>query len=118
MIDLTKIDTPFGDLDRETQWMLRGAHASGFPIEQADGMETSLQWYMAPKPSWSGCMFYRLKPKPVVETKSYRTGFSAYQFSEPLFSSGHKDHPDWLKVNVTVEWTDGKITNVKTELAQ
>ena len=118
MIDLRKIETRFGYLDQTTQWALRGAHANGYPIEQADDLGTSLHWHVAPKPSWSNCMVYRLKPRPVHTTHEFEMGVSAYAHSAPIISEGHALSVGWQRGTTTVEMTDGKATRIVWEAAQ
>lgn len=113
--DLTKINQPFGDLDRETQWALKGAFADGVEIEF---YHRGTCLWTAADPQWSKSGMYRLKPKPVIEVKTYRMGLAAYRCGFPIISEGHKGNPDWSKVDITVEWTDGKVTAVSAELAQ
>lgn len=56
--DLTKITTPFGLLDAETQEALR---AHGGPYQTWYGDE--IGWHDH-KPSWGGAYAYRVKPQP------------------------------------------------------
>lgn len=116
--DLHKIETRFGFLDQHTQWALKGAHASGYPIEQADDRTVSLHFGLAPKPSWSNCMVYRLKPKPVRSIHSFTMGVSAYEHSAPIISEGHAHSEGWQSGIATVEMTDGKATRIVWEAAQ
>lgn len=59
MTDLTKIDTPFGLLDKATQDALRCAEGE-FEIYTTGGW-ACLNW----KPTWSSTVAYRQKPEPV-----------------------------------------------------
>lgn len=103
MTDLMKIDTTFGELDQVTQWALRGAHASGFPIEQkCDASD----WYRAQRPSWSRGMKYRLKPKPIKKSVTFKMGVAAFQDSYPLISNGHYETEGWHKGVTTVHFED------------
>lgn len=113
MIDLTKIDKPFGELDQVTQWALRGANADGCQIQIFSNVASTWEDRC---PHWGECARYRLKPKPEVVERTYRMGLSAYQHSEPILSWGNKDNPDWIPAKVTVEWTDGVVTDLRAEL--
>jgi hypothetical protein len=70
-MDLTKITTPFGLLDKETQERLK-AHGGPYEMVQIDG------WQFWDYPTWTPYMTYRVKPKPFVEYKKtdYIQGFS------------------------------------------
>jgi hypothetical protein len=59
MIDLTKIKTPFGLLEPETQEALR---AHGGPYELYDGPGWS-EWH----PMWINAATYRVKPQPLTK---------------------------------------------------
>jgi hypothetical protein len=62
MTDLTKIDTPFGELDRETKGALMLAAHEGEEIEySSDGGNT---WTTAQYPAWGTDIAYRVKPVP------------------------------------------------------
>lgn len=56
--DLTKITTPFGLLDKETQEALR---AHGGPYEW---LNWGGSWEETDPPHWSLCYAYRVKPQP------------------------------------------------------
>lgn len=56
--DLTKITTPFGLLDEETQEALK-AHGGPYEAFTEDGL-----WEPSKKPSWSKEFAYRVKPSP------------------------------------------------------
>jgi hypothetical protein len=57
-VDLTKITTPFGLLDTETQEALK---AHGGPYESYD---LSWVWRAVGEPSWQKHLAYRVKPAP------------------------------------------------------
>ena len=57
MTDLTKITTPFGLLDKETQKALKG-HGGPYEIYQRTG-----HW-LEEEPQWQHASTYRVKPQP------------------------------------------------------
>jgi len=57
MTDLTKITTPFGLLDAETQEALK-AHGGPYEVLNNAG------WSEREAPTWVGWMTYRVKPQP------------------------------------------------------
>lgn len=59
MTDLTKITTPFGLLDRETQEALK-AHPGAIEAFMVNGA-----WEVSHDPSWYPSMTYRVKPAPL-----------------------------------------------------
>ena len=61
-LDLTKITTPFGLLDSDTQDEMRDAYADDKPIESYGGKEG---WYDVLRPVWSMHLTYRVKPEPM-----------------------------------------------------
>ncbi len=79
-VDLTKITTPFGLLDKDTQERLK---AHGGPYEWADRGG----WCNCPKAVWAEALTYRVKPEPFVQYKktdwvtSKYTGFG-YEITE------------------------------------
>ncbi len=60
MTDLTKITTPFGLLDKETQEALR---AHGGPYEGLVGFDKA-EWWEVLSPAWGANSTYRVKPQP------------------------------------------------------
>jgi len=60
MIDLTKIEKPFGLLDAETQAAMREYNISGGKVE----VFTDYGWQSAPGPAWVLTSTYRVKPLP------------------------------------------------------
>ena len=65
MTDLTKIDRPFGELDRETKGALMLAAHEGATIEFYDpaiGVGSSSTY----KPGWAPHLVYRIKPVPLT----------------------------------------------------
>tara|TARA_R110000744_G_scaffold319880_1_gene426128 strand:+ start:520 stop:816 length:297 start_codon:yes stop_codon:yes gene_type:complete len=71
MTDLTKIEKPFGLLDKDTQDALEAAFEAGVKIEQYNGSWGSIDT----TPQWFRTVTYRAKPEPVrvVLYKTYRT---------------------------------------------
>lgn len=68
--DLTKITTPFGLLDAETQDALSQAYSNN--IEAQMQIYTSRGWIdMVVSPEWCSCSTYRIKPKPKVMSLWY-----------------------------------------------
>lgn len=67
MTDLTKIDRPFGELDRETKGALLLAALEGAEIEffdpEDDGPILSSTWPLR----WHEGMVYRVKPAPLTK---------------------------------------------------
>ncbi len=57
MIDLTKITTPFGLLDEDTQAALK-AHGGPYEVWCDD------IWKASPIPAWKGSSTYRVMPAP------------------------------------------------------
>lgn len=62
-VDLTKIDKPFGELDKFTKMALIEAWIDGEVIQAGDEYG---YWHYVSPPIWSGDVKYRVKPKPVV----------------------------------------------------
>lgn len=65
MTDLTKITTPFGLLDEETQQALQMAHTSGKIIEAYSALS---KWEFLDAPGWVSSMTYRVRPEPETTT--------------------------------------------------
>lgn len=64
VMDLTKIDKPFGELDRETQSEILLAHyVDGAEIEFSLG--DILTWEKANYPEWRKYRIYRSRPEPL-----------------------------------------------------
>lgn len=82
MTDLTKITTPFGLLDPETQEALK---AHGGPYECWDGGK----WLGWVYPSWLGDNTYRVKPQPLTQ---------------PLTKPLTKPSIDWSHVAPEYKW--------------
>jgi len=61
MIDLTKINVPFGELVKSTKWSLKGAAGDGETIQFRGNWSPQL-WYEVEDPSWYYNTIYRLKP--------------------------------------------------------
>lgn len=59
MINLTKIDQPFGSLDIETKLALHRAHYAGKVIEAK--INNPDKWFADRDPSWAPTFFYRLQ---------------------------------------------------------
>ena len=59
MTDLTKITTPFGLLDKETQAALK-AHGGPYEAFQGSGL-----WAKINDPLWAQVTAYRVKPAPL-----------------------------------------------------
>jgi len=77
MTDLTKLTTPFGLLDKETQDSLK-AHGGPYEVFGSFG-----RWIPI-NPHWSCQVAYRVKPSPVVETRTGRTGRATDSKWRPL----------------------------------
>lgn len=63
MTDLTKIEVPFGQLDRETKIALFLAWLDGGEIQS---LSRQTDWVGTSHPSWVALCRYRLKPEPVT----------------------------------------------------
>ena len=63
MIDLTKIDQPFGSLDIETKLALHRAHYEGKVIECIRIANDN--WRVTMAPEWLQQFIYRLQPEPM-----------------------------------------------------
>lgn len=61
MTDLTKIDKPFGELDRETQLAMFEAWLDGARIQGLAGT-----WKDWGTPSWASRTLYRVRPEPLT----------------------------------------------------
>ena len=63
VMDLTKIDQPFGSLDIETKLALHRAHYEGKVIECMHGSHG--KWAVTMAPAWWPQFTYRLQPEPL-----------------------------------------------------
>lgn len=61
MVDLTKITTPYGLLDAETQEALR---STGYSSETIESYTAYGRWEQNDDPSWHRHIVYRVKPQP------------------------------------------------------
>lgn len=74
LVDLTKIDVPFGELDEPTQDRLAGAVARGAQIQAPNGTG----WSTVTTTAWYGSVRYRVKPTeptyvmPTVDAKVWQ----------------------------------------------
>lgn len=88
--DLTKIEKPFGLLDKKTQERLK-AHGGPYQMYFSDG------WKTLDVPFWSASSTYRVKPAPVVEYKktdwvtSKHTGFG-YEITEKFIDGKYDSY--------------------------
>lgn len=97
LVDLTKIDVPFGELDERTQWMLRGAFNAGRVIEVYEGDVSGYRTVM--NPMWLTRWTYRLKPEeptytmPTVDDKVWLAlpGAKAIAWDDPAAALGAVD---------------------------
>lgn len=65
MTDLTKIDEPFGELDRDTKVALFAARVDGQTIEYRNAVDP--HWTIVRHPSWTDWSLYRVRPEPVTQ---------------------------------------------------
>ena len=65
MMDLTKIDQPFGSLDIETKLALHRAHYEGKVIEAKIHIIDPDRWIVTDNPSWLPRCRYRVRPEPL-----------------------------------------------------
>ena len=65
MIDLTKIDQPFGALDIETKLALHRAHYEGKVIVAKIHIIDPDRWIVTNTPEWLPRSIYRLQPEPM-----------------------------------------------------
>lgn len=98
MKDLTKINTPFGELDDSTKGALLLAHLRQEPIEVSYG----IVWGEVPEPMWELGLKYRVRPAaPVI-------GHVKFSGPGPIYHSLHPvDGNAEYKVHVTMPTRDG-----------
>ena len=65
MMDLTKIDQPFGSLDIETKLALHRAHYEGKVIVAKIHISDPGRWIVTNTPEWLPQFIYRLQPEPM-----------------------------------------------------
>lgn len=102
MTDLTKIDKPFGELDQNTQWALKGAYLDGRAFEFKSPL--SSKWVCTSTPIWGDMHIYRLKTEPLKYSATFKMGVAAYPHSAPIISEGHAETEGWHKGTTTVEF--------------
>lgn len=112
MIDLTKVDKPFGELDQVTQWALMGAAVSGKQIEYQTDSGGNWEDVHA---TWEGDEVYRLKSEPVVHSASWPMGASAFEHFAPMLSD---NQATWAQGTATVTMIDGEPTRIVWEANQ
>ena len=106
--DLTKITTPFGLLDAETQQALKAAYADGHTIQNfiTPGEWSDINY----EPIWSIVSTYRVKPAPVTVSKwtnVYPWGVGcSYECRNRADKAASKRRLAVLRVDIT----DGKVT--------
>lgn len=98
MMDLTKIEKPFGLLDKETQDALK---AHGGPYECFEGSI----WRELSRPMWEPCTTYRVKPQP-VRGEAVFTGSLLAHYSL-LWGRGYEQEEGPARVTFTT--ADGKL---------
>jgi hypothetical protein len=103
MIDLTKITTPFGLLDDETQAAMQ-AHGGPYEVFCGDG------WAEDPYPSWFGGHTYRVKPTPLIGAASFYTVDDPkfYSMTPYTYSNLYADGSCGKPLTVTFPTADGK----------
>jgi hypothetical protein len=69
MTDLTKITTPYGLLDKDTQEALKTAHSLGKTIQIFDILG---KWSEVCNPKFDVALAYRVKPEPVTVVNKAR----------------------------------------------
>jgi hypothetical protein len=106
MIDLTKIDKPFGELERWEKMALFGAWLDGEKIEfrwTVSGVWESIQ------PSWSPTSFYRVKPKPALDKPSINWDHVSPKYKWlAREKTGNVCLYCFKPKAVTTVWTDGR----------
>lgn len=64
MVDLTKVDVPFGELSRELKLALMAAWVDGQKMESATLVNS--EWALCATPSWFSNCRYRVRPAPLT----------------------------------------------------
>lgn len=112
LVDLTKIDVPFGKLDERTQDRLAGAVARGFALEFKS--RDSHRWHDIKRrpPGWFDIDVYRIKPTytmPSVDDKVWLAlpGANAITWDSNISNpyAHATSNPD--KVEQYEQWIDG-----------
>jgi hypothetical protein len=111
--DLTKITTPFGLLDAETQDAIRQAYSDNIGVQ----LYARHGWIdMVVSPSWYGSSTYRIKPEP---------GMVSQWVNIYAQSVGNQENSrrevDVAAVNgrvcvLRIDWCDGDVTFHKEEI--
>lgn len=107
MSNLTEIDTAFGDLPIEEQYMLRGIFAAGEVIETYQRGE----WRITDNPTWDKNCKYRQQPANQKSTKTYEMEVEVFENMKPDFKPGANSKRKRKGV-ATVEMTSGYATRI------
>jgi hypothetical protein len=111
--DLTKITTPFGLLDAETQDALRQAYSDNIGVQ----VYTRHGWTdMVLSPEWYGSCTYRIKPDPKLVSQ----WVNIYAQSVGNQENSRRE-VDVAAVNgricvLRIDWCDGDVTFHKEEI--
>lgn len=120
LVDLTKIDVPFGELDERTQDRLAGIAARGGIVQVYDA-EHMLWEDILIYPAWRAGSKYRAKPEeptytlPTVDDKVWLAmpGAKAIAWDEGVgFGCAHSTEPKPSRG----EWWTNPLAEIKTEL--
>jgi hypothetical protein len=115
--DLTKITTPFGLLDAETQDALRQAYSDNTGVQMQ--IYTSRGWAdMVVSPEWYGSFTYRIKPEPEVVSmwaSIYTQYIGLFESSREMADKNSTLHKDRICV-LRIDWCDGDVTFHKEEI--
>ena len=112
--DLTKITTPFGLLDAETQDALRQAYSDNIGVQMQ--IYTSRGWTdMVVSPEWCSSSTYRIKPKP--EVVSMWANVYTQSIGGQMNSRRAVDLCGFGRLCVLrIDWCDGDVTFHKEEI--
>jgi hypothetical protein len=117
MIDLTKIDKPFNELDQFTRWAFKGAAYDNKMFQCRDIDELEWETFRS-----TGVFFshkiYRLKPEPVIKTHIQPMGAWVLDQHGPIINPSLGDEDGWENGTVTTTTTDGKPTRIVWEATQ
>ena len=113
MIDLTKIEKPYGLLDKETQDALKAHSENGGEIQRY----YQRGWMRLVAQAWDHAFVYRAKPEPVVKEYTHRQRIQdSAGYFEPMLS-GNCEH-GWVDGTTKLTIIDGKPARLVWEADQ
>jgi hypothetical protein len=111
--DLTKITTPFGLLDAETQDALRQAYSDNIGVQ----LYTSRGWInLMGSPSWYGSSTYRIKPEPEVVSRWWNVYDHGVAISRSSRESADNNADDNRICVLRIDYCDGDVSFHKEEI--